>query len=128
MTLSKIYIIAGGGGAAAVAIIVFFTFLPGGLGGQEYAIFVDPIIDKQSLFVMSRVMIQNTGTKPLTNVRANFGSADIQEFGTLQPGQKILVSPRAENTNTFVIVTADEGIYVSKAYREPIKMPGMMGS
>ena len=125
---SKIYIIAGGGGAAAVSIAVFFIFLPGGLGGEEYAIFVDPIIDKQSLFIMSRVTIQNTGTKPLTNVRANFGSADIQEFGTLQPGQKIIVSPRAENTNTFVIVTADEGIYVSKTYREPIKMPGMMGS
>jgi len=125
---SKIYAIAGGGGAAAVAIVVFFIFSQGGFGGQEYAIFVDPIKDKQSLFIMSRVMIQNTGTKPLTNVRANFGSADIQEFGTLQPGQRILVSPRAENTNNFVIVTANEGIYVSKVYREPIKMPGMMGS
>jgi len=127
VTSSKIYVIIGGG-AAAVTILVFFNFLPGGLGGEEYAIFVDPIMDKQSLFIMSRVTIQNTGTKPLTNVRANFGSGDIQEFGTLQPGQKIIVSPRAENTNTFVIVSADEGIYVSKTYREPIKMPGMMGS
>jgi len=28
----------------------------------------------------------------------------------------------------FVMVTADEGIFVNKAYRIPVKMPGMMGS
>jgi hypothetical protein len=28
----------------------------------------------------------------------------------------------------FVMVTADEGILVNKAYRTPAKMPGMMGS
>ena len=43
---------------------------------QDHDIFVDPILDKQSLFVMGRVTIQNTGSEPLTNVRVNFGSGD----------------------------------------------------
>ena len=77
---------------------------------------------------MARVTIQNTGNQPLTNVRANFGGGDIQELGTLKPGQKIIVSPPHDNEMEFVMVTADEGIFVNKAYRIPVKMPGMMGS
>ena len=95
---------------------------------QEYAIFVDPFKDEQSLFVMARVTIQNTGTQPLTNVRANFGGGDIQELGTLQPGQKIIVSPPDDNDLLFVQVSTDEGIFENKAFRTPSKMPGMMGS
>ena len=49
---------------------------------QDYDIFVDPILDKQSLFVMGRVTIQNTGSEPLTNVRVNFGSGDTLDLGT----------------------------------------------
>ena len=95
---------------------------------QDYEIFVDPFKDEQSMFVMARVTIQNTGSQPLTNVRANFGSGDIEELGTLKPGQKILLSPPTDNPMQFVTVTADEGIFVNKAYRIPAKMPGMMGS
>jgi len=89
---------------------------------------VDPFKDEQDLFVMARVIIQNVGNQPLTNVRANFGGGDIQELGTLTPGQKIIVSPPPDNALEFVMITADEGIFVSKAYRTPIKLPGMMGS
>ena len=89
---------------------------------------VDPTKEKQSLFIMARVSIENTGTLPLTNVRVNFGDGEILSLGTLKPGQHIIVSPPAENSLQYVIVTSDEDIYVSKAYREPIPMPGMMGS
>jgi hypothetical protein len=74
---------------------------------------------------MARVTIQNIGNQPLTNVRANFGGGDIQELGTLQPGQKILLSPPPDNPMEFVMVSSDEGIFVNKAYRIPTKMPGM---
>ena len=95
---------------------------------QEYDIFVDPLLDKQSLFVMGRVTIHNTGSQPLTNVRVNFGEGDLLDIGTLQAGQRIIVSPPTDNKMEFVQVSADHDIFVSKAYRSPPKMVGMMGS
>ena len=95
---------------------------------QDYDIFVDPLIDEQSLFVMGRVTIQNTGYQPLTNVKVNFGEGDITELGTLDPGEKIILSPPSDNKMEFVQVSADPDIFVNKAYRSPPKMVGMMGS
>ncbi len=116
-------------GVIAVLVVVLGQSLSmGTFGIENYAIFVDPFKDEQDLFVMARVIIQNTGNEPLTNVRANFGGGDIQELGTLQPGQKILLSPPPDNPLEFVMVSTDEGIFVNKAYRIPVKMLGMMGS
>jgi len=118
----------GVGTIAVLVLVVSLTLSGGTFSYEEYDIMVDPFKDEQDLFVMARVIIQNTGSKPLTNVRANFGGSDIQELGTLRPGQKIIVSPPPDNPLEFVMVSSDEGIFVSKAYRIPIKMPGMMGS
>jgi len=118
----------GVGTIAVLVLVVSLTLSGGTFSYEEYDIMVDPFKDEQDLFVMARVIIQNTGSKPLTNVRANFGGGDIQELGTLRPGQKIIVSPPPDNPLEFVMVSSDEGIFVSKAYRIPIKMPGMMGS
>ena len=95
---------------------------------QKHDIFVDPILDKQSLFVMGRVTIQNTGSEPLTNIRVNFGDGDTLDLGTLRAGQKVIVSPPPENSMEFVMISADNDVFVSKAYRELPKMVGMMGS
>lgn len=95
---------------------------------QDYDIFVDPILDKQSLFTMGRVTIHNTGHEHLTNVRINFGAGDVLELGTLKAGKSIIVSPPPENPMEFVMVSADNDVFVSKAYRELPKMVGMMGS
>ena len=95
---------------------------------QDYDIFVDPILDKQSLFVMGRITIQNTGFQPLTNLHVNFGAGDTLDIGILQAGQKIIVSPPPDNPMEFVMISADNGIFVNKAYREMPKMVGMMGS
>ena len=124
----RFLIVAGIGVIAVLGIVVTFTLSKGVIASEEYAIFVDPFKDKQDLFVMARVTIQNIGSQPLTNVKANFGGGDIQELGTLKPGQKILISPPSDNEMEFVMVTADEGIFVNKAFRIPVKMPGMMGS
>ena len=128
MAAYKILIFVGIGVILVLGVVVGFFISKVSIATQEYDIFVDPLKDEQSLFVMARVTIQNTGSQPLTNVRANFGGGDIQELGTLQPGQKILVSPPADNDLLFVMVTTDEGVFVSKAFRTPPKMPGMMGS
>ena len=105
-----------------------FTII-GSVAAQEtYSISVDPTKEKQTLFIMARVSIQNTGTGSLTNVQINYGEGHKDYLGTLKPGQLIIVSPPQDNSLQYVIVSAEPDIYVSKVYREPIGMPGMMGS
>ncbi len=95
---------------------------------QDYDIHVDPLIDKQNMFVMGRVTVQNIGSQPLSNVKINFGEGDTLDLGTLKAGQKVIVSPPSDNKMEFVMVSADPDIFVNKAYREMPKMVGMMGS
>lgn len=95
---------------------------------QDYEIFVDPLLDEQGMFTMGRVTIQNIGAKPVTNLHINFGDGDILDIQTLKVGQKIIVSPPPENSMEFVMISADNDIFVNKAYREMPKMVGMMGS
>jgi hypothetical protein len=116
--------------AGIVIISVFFgsNILKMSVPTQNYEIFVDPIIDKQNLFDIGRVTIQNTGLKPITNIHVNFGDGDVVDLKILEPGDKILLSPPSENSMEFVMVSADNEIFVSKAYRTPPKMVGMMGS
>ena len=122
-------ILAVGIGAIGIMGIIFGAdVLKLSVSTQDYDIFVDPILDKQSLFVMGRVTIQNTGSQALTNVHVNFGAGDTLELGTLNAGQKIIVSPPSENPMEFVMISADNDIFVNKAYREMPKMVGMMGS
>ena len=116
-------------GLASVMGVVFGAdILKLSVSTQEYDIFVDPILDKQSLFVMGRVTIQNTGSEPLTNIHVNFGAGDTLDLGTLKVGQKVIVSPPPDNPMEFVMISADGDVFVNKAYREMPKMVGMMGS
>ena len=124
---SKITIF-GGISAAVGGILVVLFLAPTGIAQEEYSLNVDPTKEKQSLFIMARVSLENTGTKPLTNVEINFGDGDKLYLGTLKPGQSEIISPPNGNSLQYVIVTSNEGVYVSKVYREPIAMPGMMGS
>lgn len=127
----KQYTVIIGVGVAAIgimAIIFGADILKLSISTQEYDIFVDPILDKQSLFVMGRVTIQNTGSESLTNVYVNFGGGDTLYLGTIKAGQKIIVSPPPDNPMEFVMISADNDVFVNKAYREMPKMVGMMGS
>ena len=122
-------ILAVGIGAIGIMGIIFGAdILKLSISTQEYDIFVDPILDKQSLFVMGRVTIQNTGSQELTNVHVNFGAGNTLDIGKIKVGQKIIVSPPPENPMEYVMITADNGVFVNKAYREMPKMVGMMGS
>ena len=123
-------VILGVGIGAIIIMTVIFSgdILKLSISVQDHDIFVDPILDKQSLFVMGRVTIQNTVHQPLTNVHVNFGAGDTLDLGTLKVGQKIIVSPPPENPMEFVMISADNDIFVNKAYRELPKMVGMMGS
>ena len=124
----NILIGCGIGGAAAVIILVITMAFPGSTTTSDYSILVDPTKEKQSLFVIARVMIQNTGNQPLTNITIDYGDGDKDFISILKPGKTMILSPPDGNSLQFVRVTADGNVDVYKAYREPIAMPGMMGS
>ena len=124
-TILIIVIVAGVG---AMAVIFGSDVIKLSIPTQEYELFVDPIIDRQNLFDIGRVTLQNTGSKPITNIHVNFGDGDTLDLKILEPGDKILLSPPPENSMEFVMITADNDVFVNKAYRTPPKMVGMMGS
>ena len=116
------------GSAAAIIILVVTMAFPGSTTTSDSSILVDPTKEKQKLFILARVMIQNTGNYPLTNITIDYGGGDKDFIPTLKSGKTIILSPPDGNSLQFVRVTADGGIDVYKAYREPVAMPGMMGS
>ena len=127
-TQKKVFL--GGGIAAliAISVVIIYTAFPSPTAFNDHSIMVDPTVEKQSLFTIARVTIQNTGTSPLTNLTINYGNTVIDFIGTLEPGKTIILSPPQGNSLQYVIVTADGDVHIFKAYREPVAMPGMMGS
>ena len=124
----NILTLCGIGGAALIIILVVSMAFPGSTTTSDNSILVDPTKEKQSLFILARVMIQNTGNHPLTNITIYYGDGDKDFITTLKSGKTLILSPPDTNSLQFVRVTADGGIDVYKAYREPVAMPGMMGS
>ena len=124
-------ILASIGGATLVITVVLLSSIfaeP----TKDYAIEIDPIKDNQNLFNTARVTVTNTGRLPLTNIVVNYGGTGgnnaIEKLASLSPGEKALLSPPESSALQSVTVTADHGVSITKAYRIPIKIPGMMGS
>ena len=128
LSQKNILIGCGIGVVIAVIILVITMAFPGSTVTSDNSILVDPTKEKQSLFVIARVMIQNTGNQPLTNITIDYGDGDKDFISILKPGKTMILSPPDGNSLQFVRVTADGNVDVYKAYREPIAMPGMMGS
>jgi hypothetical protein len=130
LSQKKILIGSGLGGLAVILAVIILLSFPSPTTYIEsgYSIMVDPTKEQQSLFLIARVLVQNTGAQPLTNLTIDYGDGDRDFIGTLNPGKTIILSPPGDNPLLYVIVTADGGIYEFKAYREPVAMPGMMGS
>ena len=124
----KILVGCGIAGIGVIISVVIFSAFPSSTTYDNYSILVDPTKEQQSLFIIARVLIQNTSSESLTNLAVDYGEGDKDFIGTLKPGQVIILSPPNGNPLQYVTVTADNDIYVFKAYREPVAMPGMMGS
>jgi len=124
----KVFLGGGICGLIIIATFVIYSAFPTSTTFDNHSIMVDPTVEKQSLFTIARVTIQNTGTSQLTNLTINYGDNDIDFIGTLDPGKTIILSPPQGNSLQYVIVTADGDVHIFKAYREPVAMPGMMGS
>jgi hypothetical protein len=120
------------GASIVVAILLLFSVFA--IATKDYAIYSDPIKDNQNLFNTARVTVTNTGKLPLTNIVVNYGGSisgganAIEKLASLSPGEKVLLSPPESSALQSVTVTAGHGLSVTKAYRTPFKIPGMMGS
>jgi hypothetical protein len=117
-----------GGVSAATALILIFVVFA--IPTKDFAIDIDPMKDNQNLFSTSRVMVANIGKMPLTNIVVNYGGGNnaIEKIASLSPGEKVLLSPPSNSPLKSVTVTTDQGLSMTKDYRTPIKLPGMMGS
>lgn len=114
-------------GLGTVSAIMVGLLLLSTIPTENYSLDVDPMKDEQSLFVNSRVVLTNTGKMPLTNLRVDYGST-TESVSRLDPGQKVSLSPPSGSNLKTVVVSTSEGINVTKDYRKPIKLPGMIGS
>lgn len=114
-------------GLGAVSAIIVGLLLLSTIPTENYSLDVDPMKDEQSLFVNTRVVLTNTGKMPLTNLRVDYGST-TESLSRLDPGQKVSLSPPSGSNLNTVVVTTSEGVNVTKDYRKPIKLPGMIGS
>jgi hypothetical protein len=119
-----VIMVAGLGLVSAIMIGLFlFSIIP----TENYSLDVDPMKDEQSLFINARVVLTNNGKLPLTNLLVDYGSA-TEAVSRLDPGQKVSLSPPSGSNLNKVVVSTDEGVNVTKEYRKPIKLPGMIGS
>ena len=109
--------------AAAFITILIISIMP----TRDYSIDVDAMKDEQSLFVNARIVLTNTGRQPLTDVVVYYGNRN-EVIKMINPGEKIYLSPPEGSRLDVVEVTANEGINMTKEYRKPIKLPGMIGS
>ena len=107
------------------ALILVYGFH---LLSADYNLEIDPLKDEQNLFSTARVTLSNTGKLPLTNVVINYGGQRTESVESISPGQRLLLSPPGNVPLDFVTVTTNEGLNMTKMYRTPIKLAGMMGS
>jgi hypothetical protein len=114
-------------GLGTVSAIMVGLFLFSTIPTENYSLDVDPMKDEQSLFINARVVLTNTGKFPLTNLLVDYGST-TESVSRLDPGQKMSLSPPSGSNLDKVIVSTNEGLNMTKEYRKPLKLPGMIGS
>ena len=126
MIFNKIYL-AIGIIIPIILVIIFLFIFPIFSNKNEFDLQIDALKEEQSLFTHTRATITNTGKQPLTNITIDYGNKS-EIVQNLDPGQSFPLSPPAGSDLERIIVTSEQGINVTKEYRTPIKMPGMMGS
>ena len=120
--LSLLYCVAG---VVSISIIIYFVIQY--YQRPDYVLEVDAMREDQSLFTNSRIILTNAGKEPISNVKVFYGVKN-ETTQTINPGDKISLSPPEGSNLNVVRIIADNGINITAGYRTPIKMPGMMGS
>jgi hypothetical protein len=97
-------------------VVIFVPIIP----MEKYSISVDPIMVKDEMGTETHVAIKNTGMNELTNIVVYYGgTAKPDIIPTLNPGEKISLSPPVGSELDEVRVTTDQGINITKQYRIP---------
>ena len=104
-------------------VLIFIPF-------KDYSLDVDALKDPESLLVNSRVVLKNTGKLALNDLYIVYDNNKnlTENLLKIEPGQTIILSPPQGALLKTVSVFTGEGISIDKAFRSPIKMPGMIGS
>ena len=97
---------------------------------KDYSLEVDALKDPESLLVNSRVVLKNTGKLALNDIYIVYDNNKnlTENLLRIEPGQTVILSPPQGALLNSVSVITGEGISIDKAFRSPIKMPGMIGS
>ena len=97
---------------------------------KDYSLDVDALKDPESLLVNSRVVLKNTGKLALNDIYVIYDNNKnlTENLLRIEPGQTIILSPPQGALLNSVSVFTGEGISIDKAFKSPIKMPGMIGS
>lgn len=97
---------------------------------KEYSLEVDALKDPESLLVNSRVVLKNTGKQALNDIYIVYDNNKnlTENLLRIDPGQTVILSPPHGALLNSVSVFTGEGISIDKAFRSPIKLPGMIGS
>lgn len=103
---------------AVIGTVMGFPTAKMFVGLPDYDLYVEAIIDNQETTAVGQVLIQNTGSKPLTNLKIDFGEVEKMELGTLDVRDRIILTPPHNNKMESVTVFADNHISVKKEYRE----------
>ncbi|MBN4046172.1 hypothetical protein JYT57_00665 [Nitrosarchaeum koreense] len=105
--------------------IIVIAFVIGGIpflklfvGLPEYELSVDARINTKNPIIIGEVLIQNTGSQSLTNVKVDFGGGDVVNLGTLKDKHKVILTPPSDNKMESVTVSADNNIFVNASYTE----------
>ncbi|MDP9305563.1 MAG: hypothetical protein M3O68_04380 [Thermoproteota archaeon] len=112
-------------GVVSISIIIYFVIQY--YQRPDYVLDVDAMREDQSLFTNTRIILTNAGKEQITNMTVFYGVKN-ETIQTINPGEKISLSPPEGSNLNVVRIIADNGINITAGYRTPIKMPGMMGS
>jgi uncharacterized membrane protein len=94
-----------------VAITVVILFIVH-TNTPQYALSVDPSSDMQMVVGSTiRLYVTNTGSSPLTNIKADYGTIS-DSLPILNPGEKAMLSPSASAKS--VTATDDQRIMITK--------------
>lgn len=113
--------------AVVVLISIIIYFVIQYYQRPDYVLEVDAMREEQSLFKITRIILTNAGKEQITNMTVFYGVKN-ETIQTINPGEKISLSPPEGSNLNVVRIVADNGINITAGYRTPIKMPGMMGS
>ncbi|MDQ4073589.1 MAG: hypothetical protein M3162_04705 [Thermoproteota archaeon] len=116
-------------GIVVIIAVVLYNFV-GYIPIRDYSLDVDALKDPESLLVNSRVVLKNTGKQPLNDINILYdgNSRHSEKLNILNAGQTVILSPPVGTELESVQVKSKEGIDVTKQFRTPTKMPGMIGS